>query len=211
MEHSQSVESKMQKVIIGLVFIFSCLSGCQPDPGSAGPPGPIGPQGPQGLSTLFLDVPNDPNCQYGGTVILQGLDSNDDGVLESNEVTQSTDVCNGAPGTPAPVSQAFPVVAIAPCGTDSSSYKEILLGLYGGGVFSEFSGSSSALNTRNVLLPNGSYYDTDSSECNFTVSTDSQGNVTIAWDGSSANQVGYPYSAGSAVYTANNESWVINY
>jgi hypothetical protein len=39
-------------------------------------------------------------CQYGGTEIQSGLDTNGDGLLGAGEVTSVTYLCNGAPGTP---------------------------------------------------------------------------------------------------------------
>ena len=37
-------------------------------------------------------------CAYGGTVISVGIDTNDDGELDADEVTSTTIVCDGAPG-----------------------------------------------------------------------------------------------------------------
>lgn len=38
------------------------------------------------------------NCTYGGTAIKSGIDSNANGTLDTNEVTNTTFVCNGRPG-----------------------------------------------------------------------------------------------------------------
>ncbi len=39
------------------------------------------------------------NCTYGGTAIKSGIDSNANGTLDTNEVANTTFVCNGRPGT----------------------------------------------------------------------------------------------------------------
>jgi len=38
------------------------------------------------------------NCAYGGTAVKSGIDSNANGTLDTNEVTNTTFVCNGRPG-----------------------------------------------------------------------------------------------------------------
>lgn len=141
----------------------------------------------------------------GGYSVFLGTDLNDDGVLQNSEITSTAQLCNGAQGQ-AP--QFTPVAVIEPCGHSSSAYKEALLGLQGGAVYGSFSANSSALTVRNTLIPDGSYYDTDDSECNFSVSTDSSGNRTVTWDGSS--QTGTLYPAGSATYTACTQTWTQN-
>lgn len=98
-----------------------------------------------------------------------------------------------------------PTIAITPCGPTSAQYKETLLGLFGGGLFSEFSGSAIS----NILLPDGSYSDTDTSGCNFVVATDVYGNRLISWNGSSTS--GNTYHAGQAYYNAAAKSWTASY
>jgi hypothetical protein len=96
---------------------------------------------------------------------------------------------------------------IQPCGGSSSPWKEVLLGLPGGLILSEFSGSSDALTVRNTLLPDGnSYEDTDASLCQFSVSTDTSGNRTVSWPAQRAAN-GYNAVAGSTVYTVSTSSW----
>lgn len=63
------------------------------------------------------------------------------------------------------------VITVTPCGGSSSPYKEVLLFLSDCSLLSSFSGDSNALNTRFTLVPDGTYVDTDSSGCQFTVST----------------------------------------
>lgn len=53
--------------------------------------------------------PSGPNCAYGGERIDSGLDLNDNGGLDANEITSTKYVCNGAPAAPPP---AEPVVCV---------------------------------------------------------------------------------------------------
>jgi hypothetical protein len=46
-----------------------------------------------------VDATNE-QCPNGGTVIRSGVDSNEDGILQEDEVTSSEPVCNGGPGEP---------------------------------------------------------------------------------------------------------------
>jgi hypothetical protein len=78
------------------------------DAGATGAQGLAGPQGPQGVAgadggnglnslvtvTAVAAGPSSP-CPSGGELIPIGLDTNGDGVLESNEVQQTAYVCNG--------------------------------------------------------------------------------------------------------------------
>lgn len=182
------------------------LNGANGTAGAQGAPGTNGAAGANGHSALLVSHPNDTQCGIaGGTLLLGGVDLNDDGILENNEVTVSADICNGAQGPQGTQGasgsspQYSPVIVINPCGPNSSSYKEALLGLSGGGVFGSFTASSNALTVRNTLLPDGSYYDTDDSECYFSVSTSSGDDRTVSWNGSTANGTG-PFGAGYASY-----------
>ena len=69
--------------------------------GTAGTNGAAGATGAAGLSSLLASVaePNGSNCTWGGTKITAGPDTNADGILELAEVTSTTFVCNGAPGS----------------------------------------------------------------------------------------------------------------
>ena len=198
----------------------------------------------------LLNLVSDPTgCNgVGGTIILEGLDLNNDGTLENSEVIESTEICNGVTGaqgqqgiagqtgatgsqgqqgiqgvtgatgatgpqgpqgvagTNATEPQFTPVIIITPCGSNSATYKEAFLGLVGGDVFSEFTGGSSTDDVANVILPDGSYEDTDASQCNFTVSTDTNGNRTISWAAQTCAN-GYKAVAGSYNYNALTETW----
>ena len=93
--------------------------GAQGIQGIAGPQGPIGLTGPQGIQgpagtngTNGLDgkntlvnttsEPTGANCANGGTKIEVGLDTNNNGILDSGEVNSSLTkyVCNGTTGQP---------------------------------------------------------------------------------------------------------------
>jgi hypothetical protein len=66
--------------------------------GPAGPQGDTGKQGPQGVGLNSLlrvdDEAPGANCAAGGVVLLAGLDSNANGVLDPGEVTSFHYVCN---------------------------------------------------------------------------------------------------------------------
>ncbi|HVL46105.1 MAG TPA: hypothetical protein VM407_14885, partial [Acidovorax sp.] len=55
-----------------------------------------------GLSTLvrLRPEPAGTPCAQGGSAVLAGLDANRNGLLEDNEITSTSYVCNGAAGAP---------------------------------------------------------------------------------------------------------------
>lgn len=182
-----------------------------------------GQMGGVGANALVAIYPNDTQCgSAGGNLLLAGTDLNHNTTLDTNEVSASADICNGAVGQtgatgaqgqvgPAPIAPVFmPVAVVFPCGQNSSSYKEALLGLSGGGLFGEFSGSSDATTVRNTLIPDGSFYDTDNSQCIFAVSTDSSGNRSVTWTGSTENGSG-PFGPGNATYISSTVTWTETY
>lgn len=204
--------------ILQLVEIQETSIVCNGERGSVGNVGAIGPSGSNGHSSLIVsDAVSNSVCTTGGYIFTTGLDLNDDNTLSITEITSSSIVCNGLrgsdgnvgvsgpmgpsgpSGTNANVSAFLPVAAIQPCGPSSSSYKEVLLGMSGGYLFAEFTGGSSTSDVRNVFIPDGSYTDTDSSHCQFSVVTSSNGNRTVSWSG------------GSAVYTKTTLSWTVTY
>ncbi len=71
-------------------------------PGEPGEPGPPGPPGTPGTVLDISDEPPGPNCEFGGTKIEYGLDSNGNGELDPDEVEGTDYVCNGAPGPEGP-------------------------------------------------------------------------------------------------------------
>lgn len=88
----------------GLVFPDGSVqyqAATQGPKGDAGPAGPQGIAGANGQSSLvaLIDEPAGSNCASGGVKIQSGLDANRDGVLNSNEATQTKFVCNGSANT----------------------------------------------------------------------------------------------------------------
>lgn len=190
-----------------LVFVLAvALCGC----GSNG--NFTGANGSNGLNSLIKITAVNPGsqCLYGGTLVATGLDVNSNNTLDSTEVTQSSVICNGAV-TSGDSANLTPTIAITPCGPGSATYKEALLGLFGGGVFAYFVGNlSDASQSANILLPDNTYYDTDSSKCKFTVSTDGSGNRSMTWDGTTQDNHA-TYSPGFANYNATTKAWTVSY
>ncbi len=197
------------KLIILLLLIFSLPLSCAKPKAKDQAQGSPGKDGTNGMTTLVRTLSADPSvCAAGGTIFNSGLDLNYNNVLDAIEVTQVSIVCNGQA---APISQFTPSLPIAPCGPNSSNFKEVLLGLSGGGILAEFTGNPSNAGTvRNALIPDGNYSDTDDSACNFVVATASNNDRIITWSGSSANGSG-PYNPGSAYYTAQTMTWTVSY
>ncbi|WP_416307845.1 esterase-like activity of phytase family protein [Neptunicella sp. SCSIO 80796] len=80
------------------------LSGCSGDDGTDGSNGTDGQDGQSGLNSLISQstlAMGDSQCVFGGTAFNSGLDSNSDGVLAENEISQTSYVCQ-----PNPVSQS---------------------------------------------------------------------------------------------------------
>lgn len=187
----------MKYLIIIILTIVACNSG---NPSYHTNPPVFGPPGSNGHNSL-IKIVTSTTCTNGGSLLLTGLDLNDDTVLSNSEVQYSADICNGA----SPM--YTPVIIIEPCGHNSSPWKEALLGLAGGGIFAEFTGNASDASTvRNTLIPDGSYYTTDASQCNFTVTTDGSGNRSVTWNGSTHNGSG-PFSAGFNNFTLSTMQW----
>ena len=72
-----------------------------------GPPGPAGPPGKDGLNghnslTITTVEPSGQNCANGGFKVQTGVDSNDNGILDSSEISTTNYVCNGATGPQGP-------------------------------------------------------------------------------------------------------------
>lgn len=181
-----------------------------------GATGNSGADGSNGHSAVVgLTAASTLQCPSGGQVITAATDSNDNGVLDSGDSNiQAAVICNGVAGPQGDpgFSPTFtPTIAIFPCGQSSATYKEALLGLTGGGVYGFFVGNvSDPTKSANIVLPLGSYYDTDTSLCNFSISADVSGNITVAWNGSS-NDGHATYSPGQANYTASTKVWTVTY
>jgi hypothetical protein len=76
--------------------------GIQGLPGTNGTNGAVGANGTNGLTALVKTTaePAGPNCVSGGTKVENGLDANNNGILDAGEVNsvQTTYVCNGVGG-----------------------------------------------------------------------------------------------------------------
>ncbi|WP_136482150.1 DUF7151 family protein [Cognatitamlana onchidii] len=79
---------KSQNLLFVLLTLSLCLIGCEGD------------RGPIGLKSL-IKTSNEPassRCENGGTKIDVGIDNNANGVLDNDEVTSTSYVCNGVDG-----------------------------------------------------------------------------------------------------------------
>lgn len=93
------------------------LNGTDGAPGPIGPPGPAGPIGPpgpvgdDGYSTLtnYTTVGPNANCSSGGVYVQSGLDLNRDGILDPSEVTETSYICYGQPGSQGPAGPQGPM------------------------------------------------------------------------------------------------------
>lgn len=121
-------------------------------------------------------------CPNGGSTLLMALDVNDNGFYSATDPNQQQmTICNGQNGADAPISQFSPVDVIIPCG-HTTTYKEVLLRLSNGQVLASFSDNSGGVNTRLVLIPDGTYMTTDSTSCSFTLATTADGQQRfISW------------------------------
>jgi hypothetical protein len=89
--------------------VTSTSYSCNGQPGS----------GPRALVRLESE-PTGANCSQGGTVVRSGLDTNGNGTLESSEITSTSYVCNGAPGTPGSGPRALVRLESEPAGANCS-------------------------------------------------------------------------------------------
>lgn len=113
-----------------------------------------------------------------------------------NQGTTGPSGTDGMNGSSSPFN---PVDYITPCGPNSSSWKEVLLAMFDGDILASFSETQAGYNTRLALMNDGSYMDTDSSMCNFTVATDGNHNRLVSWSG------------GYALYTYLTKTWLMSY
>lgn len=91
------------------------LDGQQGADGSDGSAGKVGEAGEKGKTSLVRldDEPTGPNCPHGGTAVKSGVDLNDNGVLEDDEVTSTQYVCSGGVVGDVTISSAEGVQALA--------------------------------------------------------------------------------------------------
>jgi len=159
--------------------------------GSNGAIGAAGPAGSNGHNIVYaVTAASTTTCPDGGSTVLMALDVNNTGeycALDPNQ--QSIVLCNGKN---APLSPYLPIQPIMPCG-NNVAYKEVLLRLSNGQVLAAFSDNVGGLNTRLTLLPDGSYIDTDDSNCQFSLLTSNdQATRSISWFGKV--QISWPFS-----------------
>jgi len=111
----------------------------------------------------------------------------------------------GPAGSPGPVGSSgvspslpgsTPMSIITPCGPNSSPYKEVILCLYDGSLLASFSQDVGGSYTRLSILPPGTYVNTDSSGCKFTVVSSIAG-LTTFWKAGSNNYSSW--AAGSSL------------
>lgn len=151
--------------------------------GQGGQTGAAGPAGQDGHNMQFEVTPaTSAVCPMGGSIIVMALDVQNRGSYSSSDPNQqSMIVCNGLTGADAPVSAYAAAEVIMPCG-NSVSYKEVLLRLANGQVLAAFSDNISGLNTRLSLIPDGTYMNSDGSQCIFSLATNGL-TRSISWGG----------------------------
>ena len=166
-----------------------------------GQDGATGTTGLNGVSVVFTSTPASlSECRAGGTVIVMASDSAGTGLYSTADANQeSAVICNGTAGqngsngtngtngVNATVSPFTIDAMITPCGPNSSPYKENLICLADGSILCDFSNNMAGSNTRMAFLSVGSYEDTDSSGCQFAVTSDGNNGLTVSW-GSGSNQ-----------------------
>jgi pimeloyl-ACP methyl ester carboxylesterase len=95
---------------LGALALAISLVACEGDDGRDGAPGADGAPGSAGATSLIsqTELPAfDANCPSGGVRIDSGIDGNSNGVLDADEIDQTSFICNGGP---API--AMPIVFV---------------------------------------------------------------------------------------------------
>ncbi|GAB5413462.1 MAG: choice-of-anchor I family protein [Congregibacter sp.] len=88
---------------VAAALVALTLSACEGDDGRDGMDGADGADGTDGLTSLLRNTAleaGDANCSAGGTRVDSGIDLNRNGVLDDDEIDQTTFVCNGEDGVP---------------------------------------------------------------------------------------------------------------
>jgi hypothetical protein len=137
--------------------------------------------GKDGYNSVINVINSAPSCAAGGITVLAGIDVDNDGMVTSaDENVQSSTVCNGVNGQDGATAPYAPVGTIAPCG-NTVQWKEQLLCLGNGKLLGSFSENINGYNTRLSFLNDGSYVNSDGSNCSFTVSTLIDGSSKVTW------------------------------
>lgn len=150
--------------------------------GADGKNGTDGTNGKDGVGVAFKVVSADlATCPAGGSTILMASDPTNSGVYDVTSANQQAmTICNGQ-NAQAP--SYTPVEPIMACG-ESVAYKEVLLRLSNGQVLGSFSNDIGGTMTRLAFLPDGTFMNTDSSACVFSLATSSDGKTrSISWAG----------------------------
>lgn len=147
---------------------------------------------PNGINSLVNVLSSTTSCANNGITVVSGLDHNRNNNLDTSEVSQAQEVCNGLngndgldgangqdgrDGSDAPPTPFTPVALLNPCGDNPSLNDEVLVLLSNGTLLASFSSNSSGLNTRLGILRAGTYITTDGDNCTFTL--DNSGNITF--------------------------------
>jgi len=108
--------NKKNSLTFALAFVLPVLiAACEGDDGrdgSQGPPGADGAPGAPGASGLVVQTPlaaGNASCPNGGVQIDSGTDTNADGTLDPDEVTDTSYVCNTGPARAFNRVASFPV------------------------------------------------------------------------------------------------------
>jgi hypothetical protein len=169
------LEVHMRKLIIfSLLSLIGCGQGPVGPQGTPGIAGPTGNTGVSGLNSLmtFTRQSSVSGCENGGLIVANGLDINRNNLLDAEEITAISYVCDGKTGAAgengiSPQSSEFDIInVITPCGIKAGIFNESLLELRNGDIIAYFEQG----NTRflNVLQP-GYYQTSDSKACRFTI------------------------------------------
>lgn len=165
--------------MIGLTYVCN---------GANGSAGATGATGTNGVNTTFsIVVSSLVDCPNGGfdVTLTDSTHTNTEHVCNGNNGNNGQAGTNGTNGSSGGTVSFSLVQAIEPCGAASSPWKEVILGLQGGQLLSSFSETAAGQNTRFAFIPNGSYQDTDSSGCTFTVTGNGSTTSQISWNAGS--------------------------
>lgn len=121
---------KKSKLTLALALAMG-VAGCDSDDGDTGPAGADGTAGNDGLTSLVVQTPltaGSASCPNGGVKIDSGQDSDSNGVLANNEITDTSFVCTPVASKSFNRIATFPVCEqIDPnCNTDIETAAEIV-------------------------------------------------------------------------------------
>lgn len=188
----------MRTTIIILAFVI--LSGCTKEVTNTELiAAPVGSQSEPISYAVGLRPATQAECSAGGNILEVFVDDDHDGIKnELEHIVSSSPVCNGQNGVngqngaDAPIPAYGFVEAIFPCG-NTTAFKEVLIRMQNGQVLASFSDNPQGAMTRLVLIPDGTYMNTDNSGCQFSLSTSADGKTrSISWDNQVQNTWSLP-------------------